>query len=57
MQVTNASFTITLTPGQSAFGYQTGSATGNLSVTGTPYPNGGTSVTLSGALVGTYTAQ
>jgi uncharacterized protein (TIGR03437 family) len=54
--VSSASLSFTLTPNPT-FANLVGDLAGTLTVTGTPWPSGGASVTLSGAISGKYVAQ
>jgi len=56
LQLSSASLTVTLNQTFSGDGVASGNLTGTLSITGTPYEVGGASVTVSGALIGTYDA-
>jgi hypothetical protein len=51
-----ASVHFTVTPSFESGGVQFGSLVGTLTVTGTPYPGGGTAVTITGPISGNYTA-
>ncbi len=53
-EVSSAALTITLKQ-SSPYINLLGTVSGTMSVTGTPYPQGGAAVTLSGQIVGTYT--
>jgi hypothetical protein len=53
LNASSALLSLTLHP-ESVGGVLAGTITGTLSVTGTPFPAGGASVTLSGAITGSY---